>query len=375
MQNGWQFTSRRRIKLLPQGKRDQVARNLRLAEELGAKTLTLPGQSVAETIMNYARRHNVTKVIVGKPIRSRWDELLRGSVVDQLVRRSGPIDVYIISAEAGPAPAPEEIPWRPHHPWRRYLWGALLVVAATGLSSFSPAHFTDQPVMIYLLTVVVAATYLAEFGDPGLDLSVLARFLLQPLFQHRGLRYPICPDFYRTSIVALSSASSPPGARPALAAERGGHFGAVFPEPGRSNRPWAGRHPVPSSPMSGNLRRKSSLTCPTLKRRRRSSLRSQRPIRPQENDGCRRLGVPAWTAGGRGLRWRQPARYLLKTARGGRVLRQAEGSGSSSPGQRRLLEVCQPGGPTSGAPARRSGPPGAVDPGDWLQTTLSTRSR
>jgi two-component system sensor histidine kinase KdpD len=61
---------------LPQEKRDQIAHTLRLAEELGAKTLTLPGQNVADTIVQYARRHNVTKIIAGKPVRPRWDELL-----------------------------------------------------------------------------------------------------------------------------------------------------------------------------------------------------------------------------------------------------------------------------------------------------------
>jgi two-component system sensor histidine kinase KdpD len=75
---------------------------------------------VADTIINYARQHNITKVIAGKPLRPRWEEILRGSVVDQLIRQSGTIDVYIISGSPSPAMAPEEIPWRPHAPLRRY---------------------------------------------------------------------------------------------------------------------------------------------------------------------------------------------------------------------------------------------------------------
>ena len=54
--------------LLPQ-QRDHVAQMLHLAEELGAKVLTLPGYDVAETVVNYARAHNITKIIAGKPIR------------------------------------------------------------------------------------------------------------------------------------------------------------------------------------------------------------------------------------------------------------------------------------------------------------------
>ena len=55
---------------ISQEQRDQVARSLRLAEELGARTRTLPGDFVASTILDYAHRHNVTKIIAGKPVYS-----------------------------------------------------------------------------------------------------------------------------------------------------------------------------------------------------------------------------------------------------------------------------------------------------------------
>ena len=89
---------------MSQEQQDRIAHICcRLAEELGAHSVNLPGRSVAETILEYARRHNVTKVIAGKPLRSRWLEVLRGSVVDQLIRQSGSIDVYVVSSETEPA--------------------------------------------------------------------------------------------------------------------------------------------------------------------------------------------------------------------------------------------------------------------------------
>ena len=54
-------------------------------------------------MIEYARQHNVTKIIAGKPVRPRWLDLLRGSVVDQIIRHSGDIDVYVISGEADTA--------------------------------------------------------------------------------------------------------------------------------------------------------------------------------------------------------------------------------------------------------------------------------
>ena len=46
-----------------------MAEALRLAQRLGGESGTLPGQDVAETIIDYARANNVTHMIVGKPPR------------------------------------------------------------------------------------------------------------------------------------------------------------------------------------------------------------------------------------------------------------------------------------------------------------------
>jgi len=78
-------------------KRRWITRTLNLAEQLGAKVVTIPGESVAATAIEYARAHNITKIIAGKPVRSPWREALHGSVADKLIHSSGNIDVYVIS--------------------------------------------------------------------------------------------------------------------------------------------------------------------------------------------------------------------------------------------------------------------------------------
>src|SRR5512139_3817927 len=103
---------------LSQAGRDQVARTLRLAEELGAHSKILPlsktASGVAGTLLLYAHKHNVTKIIAGKPLRPVWQEWLRGSVVERLIRHSGNIDIYVISSsDSGKLPAEEEL-WQPH---------------------------------------------------------------------------------------------------------------------------------------------------------------------------------------------------------------------------------------------------------------------
>jgi two-component system sensor histidine kinase KdpD len=85
--------------------RDRVTRTLQLAEQLGAQTATLSGPNVQEELLSYSRRQNVSKIIIGKPAKARWKEKVFGSIVDDLIRRSGNIDVYVIS---GDAQAPSE---------------------------------------------------------------------------------------------------------------------------------------------------------------------------------------------------------------------------------------------------------------------------
>ncbi len=155
---------------------DQVAHALHLAEELGAKTVTLPGQNVANTVLEYTRQHNITKIIAGKPLRPHWLDLLRGPIVDRLIRHSGDIDIYVISGGSEGLPAAESSPWQPHRPWQRYAWSTALVAAVTLLGV--PIHRLVSPtnlVMLYLAVVVVGAIYLGR-GPAALaaGLGVLA---------------------------------------------------------------------------------------------------------------------------------------------------------------------------------------------------------
>ncbi len=144
---------------LPQAERDRATQHLRLAEQLGAETVTLTGHSVADEVVAHARQKNVSKIVIGKPAGSRWREVLFGSVVNDLVRKSGDIDVYLITGEqeapraATPQPRPERIDWR--------AYGLALGVVAlcTGVSAVVfPYLELVNLVMVYLLGVVLVAT-------------------------------------------------------------------------------------------------------------------------------------------------------------------------------------------------------------------------
>jgi two-component system sensor histidine kinase KdpD len=77
----------------------QVEAHLRLAESLGADVARLSGTNTADTMLRWARRRNVTRILIGKPTHSRLRDLLSGSLLERLVRESGGIDVHVISGD------------------------------------------------------------------------------------------------------------------------------------------------------------------------------------------------------------------------------------------------------------------------------------
>src|SRR6266478_5247982 len=91
--------------------RDRIADTLRLAESLGGEAVTIPSaeRKIADDVIGYAESHNVTHIIIGKSSRSRWFEIMHGSVVHELVRRSGNISVHVIAGDAvGGEPLPKK---------------------------------------------------------------------------------------------------------------------------------------------------------------------------------------------------------------------------------------------------------------------------
>ncbi|MFD3166862.1 DUF4118 domain-containing protein [Herpetosiphon sp. NSE202] len=147
---------------LSEADRDRVTATLRLAESLGAQIVTLGGINPGEEILRYARQRNVSKIVVGKPAQPRWRELLFGSIVDQLIRQSGEIDVYVISGEhddtysAQAQPSQQSKPAKINYVKSIGIIGLCTIVA----QGIFPHLELSNLIMLYLLGVTwVAARY------------------------------------------------------------------------------------------------------------------------------------------------------------------------------------------------------------------------
>ena len=187
------YVDGRRSLQLSEEERDRIADTLRLAEALGGEAVTLPSSDnrIAEDVIGYAQANNVTQIIIGKSARARWFEILHGSVVHDLVRRSGNISVHVI---AGDVVAGQPIPKKSTRPAERnevfdprpYGAALIAVAIALALAELIQAWIGATNSDLVFLTAVVAMA--VRFGLwPSLFASVASAlaynfFFLPPIY-------------------------------------------------------------------------------------------------------------------------------------------------------------------------------------------------
>jgi two-component system, OmpR family, sensor histidine kinase KdpD len=67
-----------------------------LAEDLGAEVIRTSSSDIARTLVKIAHERQVTQLVLGQPARSYWEELLRGSIINRLLRMSTDVDIHIV---------------------------------------------------------------------------------------------------------------------------------------------------------------------------------------------------------------------------------------------------------------------------------------
>ena len=81
-----------------------LADHRHLLESLDGRFIEVFGDDIADTLLTVAREEHATQVVLGASRRSRWTELVRGSVIGRVIRDAGDIDVHVISSPADQAP-------------------------------------------------------------------------------------------------------------------------------------------------------------------------------------------------------------------------------------------------------------------------------
>jgi len=171
--------------------RDRVAQTLRLAQRLGAEAISIPGQDVADTVVEYAQANNFTHIIVAKSEPGRWRDFFRGSFTQKLIRIAGDTSVHVIARPAdrngGASAAIKTIEaGREAADVKAYVVSLLFVAAATVIAILLRQTLGVANVALSFLVAVLASavTYGLWASLLACLVSVLAYnfFFLPPLY-------------------------------------------------------------------------------------------------------------------------------------------------------------------------------------------------
>ncbi len=182
---------------------------LRLAESLGAETVTLDGPTPAAAILEYVQTRNATRVVVGAPKRYGWRAWLRPSASTVLVRQAKGFDVTTV-ALAEPtqlrraSSMMEALSDRPRRtPWAKYAGGVAITALSTGVAfALFPLFEQSNLVMVYLLGVTISGLRLGR--GPSILTAILNVLAFDFFFAQPRYKLPIANvQFVVTLLVML----------------------------------------------------------------------------------------------------------------------------------------------------------------------------
>jgi two-component system sensor histidine kinase KdpD len=166
---------------LPSEEQRLLDKNLALARELGAEVVITHDDSIPAALVRVALQQNATQIVVGKPRVRRLRDLVRGTVVDRLLRQGGNIDIYVVPAEnergqrrlltvdRSLRSSPDEYAWAT---------GTVAVITALGLLLPSDTYLAVG--LVFLLAIIILSLRVGR--GPVLAAGVLSALLWNFLF-------------------------------------------------------------------------------------------------------------------------------------------------------------------------------------------------
>ena len=164
------------LQRLPSAAREDILQTLKLAQDLGAETATLPGDDIADAVVAYARNHNLARVVMGRrrsERRLRW----RQPLLERLEQLAPDLDVVRIALpnpDAARAAARDRTERERSFPaWQPYAIAAAVCAGVVLLAYvLQPVMALVNTIMVFLLAVVLVAVRLGR--GPAVFASVLS---------------------------------------------------------------------------------------------------------------------------------------------------------------------------------------------------------
>jgi two-component system sensor histidine kinase KdpD len=156
------YVSSPSIKELSEKEKLYLTEALNLAEELGARVITLTGTDVAGEILRFAREHNITRIVLGKPLRSRLGSLFKASPVFRILHASAQFELHVVTPVREKEP-PAVAKQRKAGIELRTYPTVVGMVAAITLVNFLLSHLISPVSLVFLYLLAVIGTAL-RFG-------------------------------------------------------------------------------------------------------------------------------------------------------------------------------------------------------------------
>lgn len=170
---------------LSEKERAHLTDTMALAEDLGAKVVTLSGSDVGGEILRFAGLERITKVVLGRPRGSFFRHMLFRSPVYKILKKPAGFDVYFIAHSRADVPADEAaggpgVRLRPL-PWANYAMACLTVAPVTALAALLFYGFHIESVVVIFVLAPMASAFFYGIR-PSLVASLLAALVYDYLF-------------------------------------------------------------------------------------------------------------------------------------------------------------------------------------------------
>jgi two-component system sensor histidine kinase KdpD len=167
-------------------RRERILQKIRLAQHLGAKTAVLSAQDIPAALVDYARQHNLSKFLVGRPNASRW---WHGAGIGQCIAGLAPdldlLEIGQAQNAAPPIPPSQAVKRHFSYPRLRYGWAAG-ICALTTLAVLPLRFELDQANIVMLFLLAVLGVAMRYGRGPAMmaaffNVAVFDFFFVQPL--------------------------------------------------------------------------------------------------------------------------------------------------------------------------------------------------
>jgi len=146
---------------------------LNLAEELGAKIMSLSGNDVADEIIRFARENNITRIVIGKPLRSAIVEFFKRSPASRLLRAAGDFELHLITPTMGEKEEDIKPPKQSAFKLSHY-FVALSMIAAITLINILLQHVVDPSSLVYIYLIAISVSALLFGMWPSIFSSIIS---------------------------------------------------------------------------------------------------------------------------------------------------------------------------------------------------------